>query len=66
MTVLVSSPHSGRRLSWRGAGEGSSAERKVWMVTFSVTQDPSSGSLACDAILQAHDSRQSTRQALEG
>lgn len=36
------------------------------MVTFSVTQDPSSESLACDAILQAHDSRQGTRQAMEG
>lgn len=51
MTVLVNSPHSGATLPWGAAGGGSLAERRAWMVTFSVIQDPSSGSLSCDAIL---------------
>lgn len=50
MMVLVNSPHSGgRQLSGAPVG-GSLAERRAWMVTFSVTQDPCSESLACSAI----------------
>lgn len=57
MTVLVNSPHSGGRQSSGAVEGGSLAERRAWMVTFSVTQDPSSESLACSAIVRGHDMR---------